>query len=233
VLTEETQNGWLTRLGALVMPGRMWRGHERWVEGLGKMAETLAQRIGVIASIRDHAPQPLTRTAAPEARNSYPFKRAFREPKLGDVRGRELRSDRYALAVDHHHALRTFPATGLANRGAPFFAITKVASKNASSQSKSLRSSMRASKACQARSQTPCSSHIRRRRQPVEPSGYSSGRSRHRAPTRRTQRMPSRQRRFDAHGLPRPSRRRFGAGNKPSICLHCSSLSIMEPANPN
>jgi len=38
VLTEETQNGWLARLGALVMPGRMSRWHQRWLEGLGKVA---------------------------------------------------------------------------------------------------------------------------------------------------------------------------------------------------
>jgi hypothetical protein len=33
VLTEETQNGWLARLGALVMPGRMSRWYQRWLEG--------------------------------------------------------------------------------------------------------------------------------------------------------------------------------------------------------
>ena len=38
VLTEETQNGWLTRLGALVMPGRMSKWHQRWLEGLGQVA---------------------------------------------------------------------------------------------------------------------------------------------------------------------------------------------------
>ena len=38
VPTEETQNGWLARLGALVMPGRMSRWHQRWLEELGKVA---------------------------------------------------------------------------------------------------------------------------------------------------------------------------------------------------
>ncbi len=38
VLTEQTQNGWLVRLGALVMPNRMSRWHQRWLEGLGKVA---------------------------------------------------------------------------------------------------------------------------------------------------------------------------------------------------
>jgi hypothetical protein len=44
------------------------------------------------------------------------------------LRGRKLRSDRYAVAVDHHHALRTFPTTGFADCGALFLAVTKVAS---------------------------------------------------------------------------------------------------------
>jgi hypothetical protein len=38
VLTDETQNGWLARLGALVMPGRMGRWRQRWLEGLGRVA---------------------------------------------------------------------------------------------------------------------------------------------------------------------------------------------------
>jgi hypothetical protein len=72
---------------------------------------------------------------------------------------------------------------------------------------------------------------IRRRRQQVKPLGYSAGRSRHRAPTRRTQRMPSKQLRLDVHGRPRLSFRRCGAGNKSSICFHCWSVSIMTTAN--
>jgi hypothetical protein len=144
---------------------------------------------------------------------------------FGDLRGRELRSDRYAVAVDHHHALRTFPTTCLADSEAPFFAVTKVASRNASSQSNSLRSSICASSFRQARSQTPCSSHIRNRRQQVEPSGYSSGRSRHRAPVRRTHTIPWKHARLDAHGRPRPSLRRFGSGNNGANTAHCSSLN--------
>jgi hypothetical protein len=37
VLTEETQTGWLARLGALVMPGRMSKWYQRWLEGWGEM----------------------------------------------------------------------------------------------------------------------------------------------------------------------------------------------------
>jgi hypothetical protein len=37
-LTEETQNGWLARLGSLAMPNRMHKWHKRWLEGLQEMA---------------------------------------------------------------------------------------------------------------------------------------------------------------------------------------------------
>src|SRR5664279_168751 len=97
--------------------------------------QPLAQLIRIVTAIRNHTAQALTRAATSTARYSYPRQRAFREPELGDLRGRKLRSDRYTLAVDHHHALRTFPATGFSDCGAPFFASTKVASRKASSQS--------------------------------------------------------------------------------------------------
>ena len=179
-----------------------------------------AQRVGVVTAIGNHAFEAGARASTATARHFHLFERAFRKPLFGDLRGRKLRSDRYAAAVDHHHALRTFPATRLADPEAPFFAVTKVASRNASSQSNSLRSSICASNFRQARSQTPCSSHIRNRRQQVEPSGYSSGRSRHRAPVRRTHKIPCKQARLEAHGRPRPSLRRLGSGNNGTNTAH-------------
>ncbi len=38
VLTEETQSGWAARLGNLVMPNRMRRGHQIWLETLARKA---------------------------------------------------------------------------------------------------------------------------------------------------------------------------------------------------
>jgi uncharacterized protein YndB with AHSA1/START domain len=38
VLTEETQHGWLARLGSLVLPRRMYRGHELWLTSLEERA---------------------------------------------------------------------------------------------------------------------------------------------------------------------------------------------------
>jgi hypothetical protein len=40
VLTEETQNGWLARLGSLAMPNRMHRWHQRWLEELRQQGQT-------------------------------------------------------------------------------------------------------------------------------------------------------------------------------------------------
>lgn len=184
-----------------------------------------AQRVGIVSAIGDHTPQTRTWTPSPFARHTHRTERTFREAVFGDLRGRELRSDRYSAAVDHHHALRTFPATCFADCGAPFLAVIKVASRNASSQSSSLRSSNCPNSLRHAFSQIPCSSHILNRRQQVDPFGYSPGRSRHRAPVRSTQRMPSRHARLDAQGRPRPSLRRLGSGNNGVNIVHCASLS--------
>jgi uncharacterized protein YndB with AHSA1/START domain len=40
VLTEETQDGWAARLGSLLMPNRMHRGHQIWLEALAQKAAT-------------------------------------------------------------------------------------------------------------------------------------------------------------------------------------------------
>lgn len=39
VVTEETQHGWICRLGGLLMPGRMYKYHQIWLQGLKHMAE--------------------------------------------------------------------------------------------------------------------------------------------------------------------------------------------------
>jgi Polyketide cyclase / dehydrase and lipid transport len=38
VLTEETQNGWAARLGKMLMPSRMGKYHQIWLEGLEQQA---------------------------------------------------------------------------------------------------------------------------------------------------------------------------------------------------
>lgn len=77
----------------------------------------------------------------------------------------------------------------------------------------------------QALSQTPLSSHCFSRRQQVDGEGYSSGRKCHAAPACNIHRMPSKQLRFGAGGRPRPSLRRFAAGNNGPINSHCLSVN--------
>ena len=185
--------------------------------------EPRSQSIGVIASISNDSTQMGAGASTTNARDLHLLERALRKPAFCNLRGRKLHSDRNALAVDHHHALLTFPATCFADCRAPFFAVMNVASRKASSQSSNRRWSSRDNSFCQAASQIPCSSHIRSRRQQVEPSGYCSGKSRHLAPVRRTHNIPSTQDRFDAHGRPRPSFRRFGSGNRGAKTFHCAS----------
>jgi len=38
VITEETQYGWMARLGKFLMPNRMWKYHQIWLEGLSANA---------------------------------------------------------------------------------------------------------------------------------------------------------------------------------------------------
>jgi hypothetical protein len=185
--------------------------------------EARSQSIGAIAPICNDSAQMGAWASAPNAWNLYLLERTLCEAAFGNLRGRKLHSDRNALGVDHHHTLRTFPAACFADCRAPFFAVMNVASRKASSQSSNRRWSSIDNSFCQAASQIPSSSHIRSRRQQVEPSGYCSGRSRHLAPVRRTHNIPSTQDRFDDHGRPRPSLRRFGSGNKGANTLHCTS----------
>jgi uncharacterized protein YndB with AHSA1/START domain len=39
ILTEETQHGWLARTGSLVMPRRMEKYHQVWIEALSRQAQ--------------------------------------------------------------------------------------------------------------------------------------------------------------------------------------------------
>ena len=89
--------------------------------------EPRSQSIGVIASIGNDSAQTGAGTSTSSARNLHLLERALRELAFGNLRGRKLHSDRNALAVDHHHALRTFPATCFADCRAHFFVVMNVA----------------------------------------------------------------------------------------------------------
>jgi hypothetical protein len=140
-------------------------------------------------------------------------------------RGRvEVDSQRKTFAIDHHHPLRTLAPLGFPDEGAPFFAGAKEPSAKVSSHLIRPLASSSLIKVRQILSQVPLSSQSRSRRQQVEGLGKHSGRSFHRAPLRKTQRIPSRQRRSSALG--RPPKGLFGCGGSSGlIFLHWRSES--------
>jgi hypothetical protein len=186
--------------------------------------EPLAQRIGVVGAVGDHALGLLPRTAL-GARDFDLGQRGLRKRNFSRRGTFEPNSQRKTATVDQYHPLRSLAALGFTDCGAPFFAGAKLPSRNASSHCSRPSPSSAPSSARQASSHTSCSSHCFNRRQQVAGEGYLSGRNRHAAPVCNTHKMPSRQARLHAHGRPRLSLRRFGLGNRGSINSHCASLS--------
>lgn len=133
-------------------------------------------------------------------------------------------AQRNSLAVCHHHALCSLATFRLSDACAPFFAGKKLASTNASSQSSHPASSRSERKVLHTSTHTPCSSQSRSRRQHVLGDGYLSGRSCHRAPVRRIQRMPSSTRRLSIGRRP-PFEDGSCFGSSGSISAHWSSVS--------
>ena len=188
------------------------------------LLEPLAQRIGVVGSIGDHALRLLSRTTFGAGDLDF-GERGFRKRNFCRRGTFEPNSQRKTATVDQYHPLRPLAALGFTDCRAPFFAGAKLPSRNVSSHLSRPSPSSAPSSARQASSQTSCSSHCFKRRQQVAGEGYLSGKNLHAAPVCNTQRIPSRQARLDAHGRPRLSLRRFGSGSSGSISSHCASLN--------
>ncbi len=186
--------------------------------------QTLSQRIAVVGSIRNQSSRIFSRTATTFPRHGNLFDRRFQKLHFRRTGRVQVEAQRNSLAVNHHHPLRAFAAFGRSDTRPPFFAGAKLPSANASDQSSWPFSSNCPRKARQTRSQTPCSSQSRSRRQQVLAEGYSLGKSCHRAPVRRIQRMPSNTRRLST-GLRPPLCDRLNSGSNGSIFTHCSSVN--------
>src|SRR3990172_5145052 len=190
------------------------------------------QRIAVVAAIGDDSLRSHPRPSAAGAGDPHGGQRGLGQGRLvGRGRGEE-NSERYTLAIGQYHGFRPLAALRFPDREAPFFAGKNVASKKVSSHRKRPRWSSVPSKARQACSQTPRSSHRRSRRQQVAGLGYCGGKSRHLAPVRNTHRMPSTQARLSAAGRPRRPGRR-DSRNKFSIAAHSRSVSLIPPLKRN
>ena len=188
------------------------------------LLQSLAQWIRVVGTVGDHPFRLLPRAAFGPGDTDF-FERGLRKRCFSRRGTFKPNSQRKTLTVDQYHPLRSLAALGFADCSAPFLAGAKLPSRNASSHRSSPSPSKAPSNVRQASSQTFCSSHCFKRRQQVAGEGYLSGRNRQAAPVQGTQRMPSRQSRFDAQGRPRLSPRRLGSGNSGSISDHCASVN--------
>ena len=186
--------------------------------------QPFAQWIGIVGGVGNHALRFLPRSAFGAGDPNF-GERGFRKRNFMRRGTFQPNSQRKTLTVDQYHPLCALAPLGFTNGGAPFFAGAKLPSRKVSSHFSNPSSSSTPNRARHASSQTPSSSHCFSLRQQVEGEGYSSGRKRQAAPVCRIHRMPSKQARFEAHGLPRLSLRRRGEGNNGSTNCHCSSVN--------
>ena len=182
--------------------------------------EPCAEALRVIGPITNQALGAGPRTTRAWTRHLDRAQGFFRQ---GNFRGRgakESASQRNTRAVCHHHPLRTFATFGFTHAEPPFLALAKLPSINTSLQLSLPPSSSSQRKSRQRVSQTFSSSQSRSLRQQVLALGYALGRSRQRAPLRKTHKMPSRTARSLARGRPKPR----AGGNRGWIFSHCRSL---------
>ena len=164
--------------------------------------ESLAQPLCIVSAVTD---EPLWTRARSASSGSWHLDALQGFLREADLRGRgakESTSQRYTLAVCHHHPLCTFATFGFTHAEPPFLALAKLPSRNTSSQLSRPWASNSERKRRQILSQTSSRSQSRKRRQQVLSLEYRSGRSRQRAPLRRTHRIPSNTSRSSERGRP-------------------------------
>lgn len=191
--------------------------------------ELAAEPGAVVGPIHNESMRAAARTPHSWAWNLHCGERLRGKDDLGGRGAKESASQRNTLAVCHHHPLRTFPTFGLTHSEPPFLAGAKLPSMNTSFQLSLPCASSSQRNRRQMLSQMSSSSQSRNLRQQVLALGYSLGRSRQRAPLRRTQRMPSSTARSFARGRPKP----LGGGKRGWICSHWRSLSNVESRIPS
>jgi hypothetical protein len=132
------------------------------------LPELFSMRIAVIGLVSDHSGRSRSRSAGSFFRDLDVCDDFLQEPDLSG-RGRVgMASQRNALAIDHHHALRSLSPLGLPDSRAPFFAGKKLASTNTSSQSRMPLWCNSERKACHMSLSTSASYHSLKGRQQVE-----------------------------------------------------------------
>gem|GEM_PF-1038844 len=125
--------------------------------------------------------------------------------------------------------LRALPAAGRADGEAPFLALAKVASTNASSRLSLPCSCSNRASSLSASTSLPSRIHCWKRRWQVWYGGYFSGNSRHCAPVPKTHNTPFSTARVSCQGRPRRTPAEAGR-NTGSTNNHCSSVNSQRPA---
>ena len=156
-------------------------------------------------------------------------KNLFHKPALGRRSALHRHGEWKTVTSGDSDDLGALAATGGADGKAPFLALAKVASTNASS-----RLSLPCSYSSRASNFSACSSfplliHCWNLRWQVWNGGYFSGNSRHCAPVPSTQNTPFNTARVSCHGRPRLSARRASRSTG-STTSHCSSVNSQRPA---
>lgn len=146
----------------------------------------------------------------------------FRSRSVGHV---DCQGD--SVAIDEDHELGSLSLLGRSDAVPPFFAGENVASAIACSQLTPCRLSSFRKARSQALVNRPFSVQSFSRRQQVAGDGKDFGKSFHRAPVRRTHRIPSRQARELVQGRP-PAEEGGGGSSRSAIRNHCSSVSCHE-----
>lgn len=183
--------------------------------------ELLVERVRVIGLVADEPSGELIEETA--------GKNVFHKLALGRRSAFDRYGERKTVISGDSDDLRALPAAGGADCEAPFLALAKVASTNASSRFSLPCSCSRRANSLSASSSFPLRTHCWNRRWQVWNGGYFSGNSRHWAPVPSTHNTPFNTARVSCHGRPRLSARRAPRSTGSTI-THCSSVNSQRPA---
>jgi hypothetical protein len=183
--------------------------------------EPLVERVRVVGFVSDEPDGELIEEACGE--------NIFHKLALGRRSAVDRYGERKTVISGDSDDFRTLAAPGGADSEAPFLALAKVASTNASSRFSLPCSCSRAASSLSASSNFPLRTHCWNRRWQVWNGGYLSGNSRHCAPVPSTHSTPFSTARVSCHGRPRLSARR-GPRKTGSTINHCSSVNSQRPA---
>ncbi len=183
--------------------------------------QRLIQGVGIVGFVADQPFGQFVEEAS--GQNS------FHKPALGRRSTFDRDGERKTIASGDSDDFGALATPSRADGEAPFLALAKVASTNASSRFNFPRSCKCLANRRIASTSLPSRTQCWKRRWQVWYGGYFDGNSAHCAPVPNTHSTPFSTARVSCHGRPRLSSRRAGrrAG---STNFHCSSLSSQRPA---